>query len=41
MGPARRSFAAPGWFRRQLTGGVIFYVAIFLVVGSLRHVTLG
>jgi hypothetical protein len=38
-------FAIPlvgaAWLRRQVTGAGLVYVAIWLIVGSLRHVTLG
>ena len=29
------------WLRRQVTGAGLVYVAVWLVVGSLRHVALG
>lgn len=37
--PAWRTIAAaPTWWRRQLTGALLFYVAVWLIVGSLRHI---
>src|SRR3954447_12209752 len=32
-GPMWRSFTAPAWWRRQVTGAILFYVAVWLIVG--------
>jgi hypothetical protein len=28
----------PLWWRRQMTGGFLFFLAVWLIVGSFRHV---
>ena len=35
------TFAAPQWLRRQLTGALLFSIALAFVAGSLRHVGVG
>src|SRR4051812_42301642 len=41
LAPFWRIFYAPAPWRRQLTGATLFYLAVLLIVGSLRHVAVG
>ena len=41
LAPVWRVLYAPAAWRRQLTGATLFYLAVLLIVGSLRHVAVG
>jgi hypothetical protein len=41
LAPVWRVVYAPAAWRRQLTGATLFYLAVLLIVGSLRHVAVG